>query len=174
MERTRASLGSATSNSRRDALRHHRQGRPAMSGASAAQIGAIHALASRIGLTEAERRAFIARQASGKTCAAGSPCRSVRATSTVGSLCSGGKVRTFCAPRMAARRSPYRWGRPGRWPRRGCGWRALAEGASVDKSTGARWAASADGAKDARANHKGREEQAQLFYIERAVIGHSK
>lgn len=37
-----------------------------MSGASSAQIGAIHALAGRIGLTEAERRAFIARQASGK------------------------------------------------------------------------------------------------------------
>ncbi|TDT88076.1 uncharacterized protein DUF1018 [Azorhizobium sp. AG788] len=38
-----------------------------MSGASSAQIGAIHALAGRIGLTEDERRAFIARQASGKT-----------------------------------------------------------------------------------------------------------
>ncbi|BAF88132.1 Mu-like prophage protein gp16 [Azorhizobium caulinodans ORS 571] len=38
-----------------------------MSGASSAQIGAIHALAGRIGLTQAERRAFIARQASGKT-----------------------------------------------------------------------------------------------------------
>lgn len=74
-----------------------------MSGASSAQIGAIHALAGRIGLTEDERRAFIARQASGKTsCRQLSGREAVRVIDGLKAL-QGGKGATDLAGPYAAK-----------------------------------------------------------------------